>query len=151
MVFEYLYSKQRGNLILLAKFYADMILQKDDEKHWLQRRFDSMNEFLWENTSVYRDILASGKKQGFAQGEQKGLERGLAQGEQKGLEQGLKQGIEALQRVIESTIQTRFPCLLPLVKETIAHLNDLEQCQKLSLMLSSAQTEDEAKDALLAF
>ena len=132
-VLTYLQSRGRGNLILLTKFYADMVFTKDDDVQWLQRRFLMMQEFLWENTKVYQDILSLG------------TEKGLAQGLEKGLQQGQ---VKEAQQNIEVVTQARFPDLLPFVHSRVESLDDLARLRELLVLVSTAQNADEVKQGL---
>lgn len=75
-----------------------------------------LQEFLWENTTVYRDILALGREEG-------------------------------TQQNIEDIVQARFPNLLASIKEQV---NDLEKLRKILLLVSTAQSEEEVTQGLLA-
>lgn len=132
-VFDYLHSRKRGNLILLTKFYADMVFESLEDKRWLQRRFAMLQEFLWENTSVYRDILELG--------EEKGLTQGLTQGREEG-------SVGAARQLITAITQARFPELLVRLKNQVEQVHDMEKLQAISVLVSTAHSVEEIERSL---
>jgi hypothetical protein len=127
-VLNYLQSRKRANLILLTKFYADMVLTSDDDKVWLQRRFAMLQEFLWENTPVYREIL------------EEGIEKGIEEG-----------SVKEARRLIETIAQARFPDLFTSFKNQVEQLNDLKKLREISLLVSTAHTAKEVEQSLNDF
>lgn len=120
-VLHYLHSKGRANLILLTKFYAYMVLTSAEDQEWLQRRFAVLQEFLWENARVYRDILEQGQEQGQVKG---------------------------ARQKIEIIVQERFPDLLALAKSRIEPVTNLAQLDKLFLAAFRARTAEEIEQIL---
>ena len=82
-----------------------------------------MHDFLWENSWTYRQSV----------------ERGIEQG----IERGIREGIERV-------VQVRFPTLIRLLKRKISHLQDQEKLLQVSVAMSTIETEQAARQYLLA-
>lgn len=132
-VLNYLHSKGRANLILLTRFYANMVLTSAEDQEWLQRRFKMLQEFLWENTSVYQNIREMEEERGIELGIELGIEKGR---------------IEEAQQNIEIIVQERFPDLLALAKSQIEPVTNLAQLQELFLAVFRARTAEETEQIL---
>ena len=86
-----------------------------------------MHDFLWENSWTYR--------------------QSVEQGIEKGLEKGIGKGIcESIERVV----QARFPALSKLLRRQIASIQDQETLLQISVAMSTAETEQAARQYLLA-
>jgi hypothetical protein len=132
-VLTYLHRRKRANLILLTKFYADMVFESEADKLWLQRRFEVLQEFLFENSQVYRDIEQKGRKEGREEGREEGIEEG---------------SVKEARRLIEVVAQARFPDLFPALKNQVEQLNDLKKLREISLLISTAHTAEEVEQSL---
>lgn len=131
-VLTHLMSRKKGNLVSLTRFFAGMVFTSEKDKEWLKRRFEMIDEFLWENSWTYRETV------------EKAIEQGLGQG----LEQGR---VQEAQQNIESLVEKRFPALLTWVKEQIEQITDLATLRGILSTLFTASTEEEARQSLPAF
>lgn len=105
---------------------------------WIQWRFATMHDFLLENSIMYKELVREGELKGLKEGEQKGLK----EGEQKGREAGIRESVEAV-------VQTRFPALLDLTRERLAHIQHPDALQQLLVAMVAAETERKARRYLL--
>ena len=89
---------------------------------WIEWRFENMQDFLIENTSIYKKLVK--------------------RGEIKGIEKGVRQSIGTV-------VQARFPDLLDLARERVAHIQDEEQLHQILTTLAKTPTEGEAHRFLM--
>lgn len=97
---------------------------------WIQWRFATMHDFLLENSIMYKELVREGEL------------KGLKEGEQKGREAGIRESVEAV-------VQTRFPALLDLTRERLAHIQHPDALQQLLVAMVAAETERKARRYLL--
>ena len=129
-VLNHLYSWKRANLVLLTRFYAEMVFESEADKSWLQRRFAMLQEFVFEESQTYQDII------------QEGLERGIAEGRAEG-------SAREARWLITTVTQARFPDLSASLTDQIEQINDLEKLREISLLVSTAQSAEEIRQSLL--
>ncbi len=94
---------------------------------WIKRRFAHMHDYLFENSIMYKELVAEGEVKGFEKGEIKGI----------------RQSIEAV-------VQIRFPALLNLAREKIEHLQNEETLRNVHVAMVATSTERKARRYLMA-
>ena len=99
---------------------------------WIEWRFATMQDYLLENSLMYKELVREGRI------------RGLEEGEQRGTLNGIRQSIEAV-------VQARFPALLDVAKERMLLVQEQSELQRLLVAMSVATTERKARRFLLAF
>lgn len=84
-----------------------------------------MHDFLIENSIMYKELVK--------EGEVKGIEIGRVEG----IKTGLRQSVEAI-------VEIRFPDLLDLARERVAHVQNEERLRQIHAALVRISTEGEA-------
>lgn len=130
-MFERLESVHDEELNKIAFLFAlhNLAHKGETEVAWLERRYQHMYEVLLESP-LYEHIL------------KKGLDRGIQQGKQE--------GIQASRQAIVSVVQERFPGLVQLAEQQTAMINDLTHLQWLTVKVSVAANQEDARHYLLA-
>ncbi|MBE3560009.1 MAG: hypothetical protein IMW89_12395 [Ktedonobacteraceae bacterium] len=81
---------------------------------------------------------------------QEGLEEGRKEGLEKGLREGRKEGsLKALRETLVEIVKVRFPALQELAQVHVAALEQPDALQKLTVQVSVARDEAEARQHLL--
>ncbi len=126
----------KQDLLPLGYAFAALVLVSEDERTWLRKRFNMLKDIL-EESWAYQEMV------------QKGLEQGLSQGLEEGLKEGLEEGrLEALRQGIVDVVQERFPEIAALTKEQVEAIKDFALLRRLNVKMSTAQTIQEAEQAL---
>jgi predicted transposase YdaD len=154
-----LVARNRADLLGLGQFCAGLVFKDEISQQWLKERFDKVLDIIQESW-VYQETLQKGREEGRQQGLEEGLEKGRQQGLEKGLEEGLEKGLEkgrqqgALQTMQHMAIQivaTRFPEVEQFAKAIITMISDLHQLQMLTIELSVASSQEDARRLLFSF
>ena len=157
---EELQAAQRQELLGMAYSFAALVLQREEDRQWLKRRFEMLRGIL-EDSWAFQEMMQWAEervrqKEDRARQEaaQKALEQGLQEGHQQGLQEGHQQGLQegrlAQEReTLELCVESRFPALLPLLREQMQSINDLNTLRQLFLNLFRASSEDEARSMIL--
>jgi len=136
-----LVARNRSDLLGLGHFCAGLVFTDEISKQWLKERFSKVLDIIQESW-VYQETLQKGREEGLEQGRQQGIEQGI--------EQGRQQGIQAVQQTAISIVARRFPQLEQLARAIIATISDLNQLQVLTIELSTASSQEHAKELLLS-
>ncbi len=118
------------DLLSLIYLLAELVCEDDHDILWLDRRFAMLYDVLQES-KAYQKI------------KQEGLEEGLLRGRKEG-------ELQALRQTILTIIQARFPKIVRLAKKQTAVVDDPAVLQELITHIITAQTEEEARQHLLA-
>lgn len=111
---------------MFLQWIAGSVFENEEDLKWLEWRVEQMQEFF-ESSWTYQQMA------------RKKIEQGLEQGREEGLRQS-----------IEMAVQTRFPALLELAHERLAHIQDQELLQQVLVAMIAAATERKARRYLLA-
>jgi len=133
-----LFVAKEKDLLALAKMIAGLVMRRRPEKAAIERMFEMYREILedsWVYQKVKRQAKAEGKKEGRAEGKAEGKAEGRAEGEQ---------------RILLAIIQRRFPEILGTASKLIVGITDAKVLEDLAVMVSVAQTPQEALQALNA-
>ncbi|HET9999291.1 MAG TPA: hypothetical protein VFQ36_00260 [Ktedonobacteraceae bacterium] len=131
----------KSDLLPLAYAFASLVFKSTEDSDWLRRRFAMLSDDIFEDAWAYQEMLAKGMEKGL----QKGMEQGLEKGMEKGMEKGKIQG---QREIIMDIVQERFPQISALVSKQVQKIEDPIQLRRLSVKLSTAQTVQEAEQAL---
>jgi predicted transposase YdaD len=123
--FQDLWQQQEKVLLALALSFASLVLTKDDEAAWLEGEAEMYEDFL-SDTWYYQHILSKGEKKG----------------EEKGIEKGIETGMRT---ILLDIVQMRFPVLIPLAQEQLAHIQDPVVLRRLNAEIIQAQSVEEAE------
>jgi predicted transposase YdaD len=93
-----------------------------------------LDNHLFRDSWVYQELI------------QEGIEKGL----QEGVEKGRQESLQAQRLTLLEIVQYRFPALTSLAQETVGAMSDIDVLRRLIVKVSVAQTEDKARQALLA-
>lgn len=139
---EQVVADDRYDLLSIMFSFASLAFERKEDQDWLTRRFEMLDDIL-KDTPFVKYLEARGEKRGEERGERRGEKRGEKIGLARGREEGFKQSLYAI-------ISARFPALLTLAQEQTAHLTDTDYLNVLIVQMSVAQTEDDAREILLA-
>ena len=155
-----LLTTQKMELLSLGYIVAALVLKKNDEREWLNRRFGMLKDILKESWA-YQDILREGLEEGIERGIEQGIEQGTKRGIERGIKQGIEQGIEQGQRKerqavlkrwrqkLIRSVGNRFPEVASLVRKQVKAIDDPLALEELMFDLFSAKTVEEARQCLL--
>ncbi|MBE3560006.1 MAG: hypothetical protein IMW89_12375 [Ktedonobacteraceae bacterium] len=144
-MFDLLPPEQYKDLDLIGFTFASLVfrrLKATNDLEWLQRSFSHMQDIIRE-TPVYEWIL----QEGLEEGRKEGLEKGLKEGRKEGQKEG---SLKALRETLVEIVKVRFPALHELAKACVAVLEQPDALQKLTVQVSVARDEAEARQHLLA-
>lgn len=133
-------AEPKGELLTLTYELASLVFenqQQEADLQWLVRRFTSMYDILRE-TRAYKELTKEGR------------EEGLEMGRLEGLEMGRREKLQELRQTVVDVVKERFPKLVRLAKKQVVFVEDSEVLRQLIVKVSSAQTQEEAKQHLLA-
>jgi len=119
-------------LLSITYLFASFVFEDEADRNWLKRRFGMLQDIL-RDTWAYKEIM------------QEGLQKGL----QKGREQERQQRLKDQRQIFMTIIQTHFPNITDLAQKRVDAIKDPETLQSLVLKMFAAQTEEQAKQALL--
>lgn len=119
----------KSDLLPLAYAFASLVFKSTEDSDWLRRRFTLLSDDIFEDAWAYQEMLAKGMEKGL----QKGMEKGKIQGQRE---------------IIMDIVQERFPQISALVSKQVQKIEDPIQLRRLSVKLSTAQTVQEAEQAL---
>ena len=126
-VIAVLTNARKLEVLAILEILATLVFEDDPAMlAWVEWRFESMHDFLIENTSLYKRLVK--------EGEIKGFEKGEIKGEIKGFEKGLRQSIEAV-------VQARFPDLLDIARARVKRIHGEEQLREILLKLITLSDE----------
>ena len=140
-----LVAKNHSDLLMIGYYFASLVFIDEEERQWLTERFGEVKEII-EESWVYQANI----QKGFEQGLEKGREEGRENGREQGREQGRQQGLQTAQQTAIGIIARRFPELELLARAIITVISDLNQLQMLTIELSVASSQEDAKRLLLA-
>ncbi len=120
-------TMHKAGSLNITRLLAGLIFKDQSDQNWIERRFATMHDFLWENSWTYRQSV----------------EQGIEKGIEKGIEQGVRKDIETF-------VQLRFPALLESTKERIEDIHGEEALRAVLIALYSASTEQHAQEYLLS-
>ena len=134
----------KQDLLPLGYAFAALVFKTEDQRDWLQRRFDMLHDIL-EESWAYQEMMKKGLQQG--------LEKGLKQGQELGLQQGLQQGrqegeLQALRQVIVDVVQERFPEIVANVEKQVQTIEDPSLLRLVNVKMSTLQTAKDAQQYL---
>ena len=154
----------KSDLLPLAYAFASLVFKSTEDRDWLRRRFTMLSDDIFEDSWAYQEMLAKGLakglekglnqglqeglQQGLQKGRQEGLQQGLQEGLQQGLQEGLQEGREALRETIMDVVQIRFPEIAMHARQRVYSIENLDSLRRLNVKLSTAQTVQEAEQAL---
>src|SRR5712692_4132959 len=143
-MFRELGETGQTELELIGFTLASLVFRQKNsaDQNWLIRRFQQMHDIIRE-TPIYQLILKEGREEGREEGIEKGIEQGLIEGIEKGQR-------NALQQAVVDVIEERFPKLMRLAKKKVIFIEDIVLLRRLNVKVSIAQSEEEAKQHLLA-
>ena len=133
-------SSSSRELLSLTYILASMVFDKETDRQWLKRRFSMFHNAL-RDAWAYQEIMQEGLEEG--------LEKGLQQGLEQGLEKGLQQGLQEQRLTLIEIVKQRFPRLERLAQQKVDAITDSAAMRHLMVMVSVAQTEKQARQALL--
>ena len=119
-------SPSAHELLAVTYTLASLVFQKAADRSWLKRRFSVLDNHLFRDSWVYQELI------------------------QEGLEKGLPEGLQAQRLTLLEIVQYRFPALTALAQQTVDAMSDTDALRRLIVKVSVAQTEDKARQALLA-
>jgi predicted transposase YdaD len=120
-----LVARNRPDLLELGHLCAGLVFDNEAGRRWLKERFRKVQEII-EESWVYQETL------------------------QKGCEEGRQQGLQTAQQTAIRIVAARFPELEQLAREAIETVSDLKQLQTLTIELSVASSQEQAKELLLS-
>ena len=136
----------------MAYSFAALVLQREEDRQWLKRRFEMLRGIL-EDSWAFQEMMQWAEervKQKEDRARQEAAQKALEQGLQEGHQQGLQEGRLVQEReTLELCVESRFPALLPLLREQMQSINDLNTLRQLFLNLFRASSEDEARSMIL--
>jgi predicted transposase YdaD len=121
-----LVARNRPDLLGLGQICAGLVFKDEISRQWLKERFDKVLDIIQESW-VYQDTL------------------------QKGREEGRQQGIQTAQQTAIGIATRRFPELELLAMAIITMISDLNQLQTLTIELSVASSQEDARRLLFSF
>jgi len=122
-IIDALAAGHRPDLLMLGFYFASFAFTDEEDKQWLRARFSEAHETI-EKSYLYRANI------------------------QKGFEEGRQQGL--LQQAAIRIVAACFPELEQLATKIIKRVTDLKQLNKLIIELSTASSQERAKDFLLS-
>jgi hypothetical protein len=122
-IIDALAAGHRPDLLMLGFYFASFAFTDEEDKQWLRARLSEAHETI-EKSYLYRANI------------------------QKGLEEGRQQGF--LQQAAIKIVAARFPELVQLATKIIKQITDLKHLNKLIIELSTAASQERAKDFLLS-
>ena len=132
-----LQTAEKEDLLPLAYAFAALILEKSDDRQWLQRRFDMLHDIL-EESWAYQEMF------------QRATEKGLQRGRDEALLEERLRELQQQRRTLATYVELHFPALVPLLKRQIEATDDLETLQRLLIHLFMVRDEQEAERTILS-
>ncbi|HEV7236908.1 MAG TPA: Yae1 family protein, partial [Ktedonobacteraceae bacterium] len=127
-------SPSAHELLAVTYTLASLVFKKAADRNWLKRRFSMLDNHLFRDSWVYQELI------------EEGIEKGL----QEGVEKGRQESLQAQRLTLLEIVQYRFPALTTLAQQTVDAMSDTDALRRLIVKVSVAQTEDKARQALLA-
>lgn len=131
-------------LLALTYVLASMVFEDANDRHWLKRRFSVLHDAL-RDAWAYQEIMQEGWEEGLKEGIKEGIKEGVQQGRQE-----LQKELQAQRLTLLEIVQYRFPTVESLAQKTVEAISDTAVLRRLIVMISIAQTEHSARQALLA-
>lgn len=122
-----LVARNCSDLLMLGYYFASLVFTDEEDKQWLIERFSKVQDIV-ESSWVYQANI------------QKGFEEGLEKGREEGLQQAAI-----------SIVKAHFPELEKLAKDVITMISDLNRLQVLVVELSTASSQEDARELLCSF
>jgi predicted transposase YdaD len=107
--------------VSLTYIFASLAFEKEDERHWLKRRFEMLQDVL-RDTWAYQEILQEGREE----------------------------GLNSQRQMLVALVEAHFPNIVQLAQERAEAIKDPKGLQRLFLKLVAAQKEEEAIKVLLS-
>ena len=130
---ERLQEADKTDLLTMAYSFAALAFNNKADKEWLRRRFAMLKDILQESWA-YREMVRDAKK--------KAKKEGKAEGKVEGR-------LETLRSMLVRTTSKRFPALAVQAEQVSQSISDSAILQQLFDSMIDAQTEDEARKALV--
>jgi len=124
-------------LLALAYTFGGLVPGSDAYDSWFKRSFAMLDDIL-EESWTYQEIV------------KKGLEKGLEKGERLGREQERQQRIREQHETVMNLVRMRFPGLVSFAVPRVEAIKDADALHILINQLFAVQTEEEAKQAIIA-
>ena len=137
-------NESTKELLALTYILASMVFENDTDRYWLKRRFSVIHNAL-SDAWAYKEIMQEGWEEGIKEGMKEGLQQGLQQGRQTELQKEL----QAQRLILLEIVHHRFPDLEVLAKEKVESIEITEALRRLMLAVSTASTEEQARQAFL--
>ncbi len=113
-------ARNRPDLLMLGFYFASLVFTDEEDKQWLRERFSEVQEEIVAGSYLYRANIQKGYQLGF------------------------------LQQAAIKIVAARFPELEQLATKIIKQITDLKQMDMLIIELSTASSQERAKDFLLS-
>ena len=139
----------RKELLALAYGFASLALVDETDQDWLRWRFMMLEDILADSWA-FKELSQKAREKGLAEGLEQGLERGMKRGLAKGMKEEMEQGLERQRQTLLAFVKARFPALSTLAEEKSLQLKKPEALSDLTLKVCLAQSEEEARQHLLA-
>lgn len=111
----------KRSLLLITEFFSSLVFTNEDDQKWLERTFAVIKDQL-RDTPAY----------------------------QRYLKEGLEKGREELRQAVVDVVQERFPELVAFARKQVDTIEDFALLRRLNIKMSTAQTIEEAAQALIA-
>ena len=134
---ETLTEERQIELLALAYTFGGLVPGSEAYDSWFKRSFAMLDDIL-EESWTYQEIV------------KKGLEKGERLGEQRGRELERQQRIQEQHQTVMNLMRIRFPELVAFAEPRIEAIKDADVLHTLINQLFAVQTEEEAKQAIIA-